>query len=631
MRKHIKEITIFFMVTILIGVLFSSLIGGKTISIESAHGEADLTHLDLQKNIVSISTNGMDYYPNQLLTPDTSWEKLSAQTFVREDLFRIPYGTYRLRMHLSKDTTYAIQAMAINFAQRMWINGEEQEMIGHPADHKEAVEPSARTYLYVFTPQSDETEIVIQYANFVYRGGGEAYPLYVSQYQNIIYMEQIQLFRACIITGCLITIFIFYLGMYLFFQRRFYFFAFAISSLAIAMHSLLVGQKVFTRLLPSINWYFAMRLEYISLVIMIAAFIVYIAGMFPKLLHKKGLQCYLAFSTLYLIIILCTQPSFYSWGLYIYQVISVPYGIYVIIRFFQHILHHKDLESILITLGAVTFLSAVIIESYFHIIARQSLVYGLDQPGMLIFILSNMVALSIRYANTETKLMEMTELNRMKTEFLNQATHDLKTPIAAMDLSLQRLKEVRDEKEKAKFLSALHRSQKDMARLTGNLLSVARLDVKNTQHQLTSYSIIDLCADIQEKYEETLELSNITLDISTDTSASILCDKIHIWSIFDNLIYNAIRYTPQGGSIHIHAYQEHEHILILLSDTGPGIEVEHLPHIFERGYIADKKGGTGIGLYIVKNTMEAMQGSVRAEYVKDSGATFILTFLQAKE
>lgn len=254
MKKHTKELTIFFVTAILIALLFSSLIGGKTISIPSEQGEANVTDINLHENIVSITPAGMDYYPNQLYTPDTAWDELTAQRFTRDNLFNIPYGTYRIRIHLPANTTYAIQAMAINFSQRMWINGEEQERIGYPADNKEDTKPSARSYLYVFTPQSDVTEIVMQYANFVYRGGGEAYPLVLSQYQNIIYMEQIQFFRSCMILGCLVTIFIFYLGMYLFFQRKFYFLAFAISCLSIALHSLLVGQKVLTRLLPSLDW-----------------------------------------------------------------------------------------------------------------------------------------------------------------------------------------------------------------------------------------------------------------------------------------------------------------------------------------------------------------------------------------
>lgn len=631
MRKHIKEISAFFLSAIIIALLFSSFIGSRTIQVETNAGEADLSSIDLQANIVNLLPQGMEYYPNQLLFPDTAWEPVHERTFTRDDLFKVPYGTYRLRIHLPAGNTYALQSMAVNFAQRLWINGVEQERVGFPADNKEETTPSARTYLCVFTPQSDVTEIIIQYSNFVYRSGGEVYPLVISQYQNIIHMEQIQIFRSCMVVGCLVTVFIFYLGMYLFFQKKIYFLAFSISCLSIALHSLLVGQKILTRLLPAINWYVAMKLEYVALIFMIALFIFYVHGMFPNLLHKKGLRAYMFFSICYLLIILCSEPAFYSWGLYIYQMVSVPYGSYIIVRFFQHMKQHKDLESVLITLGAITFLLSLILESYNHILARQTSLNGLDQPGMLIFILSNMVALTIRYAKTETKLTEITALNNMKTEFLNQATHDLKTPLAAMDLSLQRLKEVHDEKEKAKFLAAIQRSQKDMARLTGNLLSVARLNIKTPQYQLTAYEVIDLCAAVQDKYEETLELYDLTLDISTDTTGAILCDKIHIWSIFDNLIYNAIRYTPPGGRIHMNAQEVGEHILISISDTGPGIDPQHRPYIFDRGYIADKKGGTGMGLYIVKSTIEAMHGSVAAGSTTEGGALFILTFLQAKE
>lgn len=616
----------FFAAVILVAALLMQFTGIGAVSVPTSGGAADISGLDLHAQIAAVQPGGFAYYPGQHLAPGEFEGAPAPRAFTDADKSQVQTGTYRVTLRLPAGRTYALRAMAVNFAQRLWIDGVEQEAVGWPGEDAATTDPAARTVLCVFTPQSGETEIVLQYSNFVYRGAGEAYPLYLSEYQNIIHMEQNLLFRACMIAGCTLTIFVFYLGLYLFFQRKPYFLAFGVSCLAIAVHSLLVGQKFLTRLLPDLNWYAAMKIEYLALVVMIAAFILYIAGMFPGLLHKKGLAAYMGFSAVYLLVVLATPPSIFSWGLPVYQVVSVPYGLYIIARLLMRMRRSREPESLLILAGGCAFLGAIIAESYLHSRAVQTGISGLDQPAMLVFIFANMVALAVRYARTERELGEMTELNRMKNEFINQASHDLKTPVAAMGLALQRLEDVRGEQERARFLSAARRSQGDMARQVGNLLSVARLDAGSQQYKIEPLPVEGLCAQIQDKYEDALELHGVELDVGADTRGEIRCDQNLLWSVLDNLVYNALRYTPRGGSIRVKARRAGARIALTVSDTGPGVPPEHLPHIFARGYIAGDKGGTGMGLYIVKTAMEGMGGSVEVGRAPEGGAAFTLTF-----
>lgn len=625
-RRNTLGVGIFFTAVILVGALLMQFTGTGAVSVPTLGGAADLSGLDLHAQIAAVQPGGFAYYPDRHLAPGGFEGAPAPRAFTDADKFHVQTGTYRVTLRLPAGRTYALRAMAINFSQRLWIDGIEQEAVGWPGEDAAATQPAARTVLCVFTPQSDETEFVLQYSNFVYRGGGEAYPLYLSEYQNIIHMEQSLLFRACMIAGCTLTIFVFYLGLYLFFQRKPYFLAFGVSCLAIAVHSLLVGQKFLTRLLPDLGWYAAMKLEYLALVVMIAAFILYIAGMFPGLLHKKGLSAYIGFCSVFLLVVLATPPSLFSWGLPVYQAVSVPYGLYIIARLLMRMRRSRELENLLILAGGCAFLGAIIAESYLHSRAVQTGISGLDQPAMLVFIFTNMVALSVRYARTERELGEMTELNRMINDFINQASHDLKTPVAAMGLTLQRLEEVHGEQERARFLSAARRSQGDMARQVGNLLSVARLDAGSQQYKIAPLPVENLCTQIQDKYEDALELHGVELDVGADTRGKILCDQNLLWSVLDNLVYNALRYTPMGGCIRVEAHRAGEHITLTVSDTGPGIPPDHLPHIFARGYMAGDKGGTGMGLYIVKTAMEGMGGSVKVCSAPDGGAVFMLTF-----
>lgn len=626
MKTKAANIVLFFGI---IALLFSAIsvftaVPSTEVSVEG--GGADLTGIDLSRQVAAVRPERFDYYPGVYLSPGSFDGAPAPRYFTDADKSDYQYGTFRVTLRLPAGKTYAVRAMAINFSQRTWIDGVEQEPVGWPGETAKDTVPAAREAVYVFTPESDTTEIVMQYANFVYRGGGEPYPLYVSSYQNIARLEQLSLFRACIIAGCMFTIFVFYMGMYLFFRRRGYFLAFAVSCLAVAVRSLLIGEKFLTRLWPDVSWYGAMAAEYIGLVVTVSAFILYIAGMFPGLLHKWGLRLYTGFSAAFALLSLVTPPLIYSRFLIVYQAVSVLYGIYMIVLLVRHILKHHELESALVLAGGGLFLAAIIAEAYLHSRVMRFGLSGIDQPAMMVFIFANMIALAVRYARTERELLDMTELNRMKTEFLNQASHDLKTPVAAMGLALQRLAEVKDENQRGRFVSAALKNHADMARLVGNLLSVARLETGSQRYRIAPLPVEKLCVKIQEKYEDTLEAHGVELDVSTDTLGEILCDENLLWSVLDNLIYNALRYTPKGGAIRIKAALEGERIVLAVSDTGCGILPEHLPHIFERGYMAGDKGGTGMGLYIVKTAMEGMDGSVTADNAAEGGARFTLYF-----
>lgn len=291
MRAKAAKIGVFFGI---IALLFSVImvftaVPSTEVSVEK--GVADLTGLDLSGEVAAVRPEHFDYYPGVYLSPGSFSEAPAPRSFTGADKSDYQYGTFRVILRLPADKTYAVRTMAINFSQRTWIDGIEQEPVGWPGGGAQDTVPAARKMVFVFTPQSDTTEIVMQYANFVYRGGGEPYPLYVSSYANIARLEQLSLFRASIAAGCMLTIFVFYMGMYLFSQRRGYFLAFAVSCLAVAVRSLLIGEKFLTRLWPDISWYGAMSAKYIGLVVIVSAFILYIAGMFPGIIHKWGGGC----------------------------------------------------------------------------------------------------------------------------------------------------------------------------------------------------------------------------------------------------------------------------------------------------------------------------------------------------
>lgn len=625
MSKRMISMTLFFAVILLAFGGISVLTATPSTDVHVTDGQAELGAIDLAREVACVRPERFDYYPGLYLAPGQFADAPAPRYFTSADKSAYDYGTFRVTLHLPPGQTYALRAMAINFAQRLWIDGVEQTQVGWPGLTARDTIPAARQAVAIFTPQNERCEIVIQYANFVYRGAGEPYPLYISACDNILRQEQLDLLRVCLIAGCMLTIFVFYLGMYLFFQRKGYFLAFAASALAIAVRSLLIGDKFLTRLWPQLSWYAAMSAEYISLVVTVAAFILYIHGMFPKLLHRRPLTLYLGASAVFALLTLVTPPLFYSRLLIIYQVVSVLFGLYMIIRLVQRLRQSPDLETVLVAVSGALFLAAIMSESYLHSRMVRFGLSGVDQPAMMVFIFANMIALAVRYARTEGALAEMTQLTQLKNAFWSQASHDLKTPVAAMGLALERLQDVDDPIDRRRFLAAARRGQAELSRLVANLLAVSRLDDGSWRVRLQPLSACALCAQIQDKYEDTLAMSGIELDVAADTRAALLADPYLIWSVLDNLIYNAQRHTPAGGMITVLAQAADDGVTLIITDTGCGIPTQELSHIFQRGYAAGEAAGTGMGLYIVQNAMTAMGGAVTACNTQQ-GARFTLIF-----
>jgi two-component system phosphate regulon sensor histidine kinase PhoR len=128
--------------------------------------------------------------------------------------------------------------------------------------------------------------------------------------------------------------------------------------------------------------------------------------------------------------------------------------------------------------------------------------------------------------------------------------------------------------------------------------------------------------------EERAKASGLTIENHVDASPLLVrADEESLLQILGNLIDNAIKYTPAGGSITVRCREEAEHAVIEVADTGVGIEPEHHGRLFERFYRVDKArsrelGGTGLGLAIVKHLCQAMQGSVYVESTPGEGSTF---------
>ena len=233
-----------------------------------------------------------------------------------------------------------------------------------------------------------------------------------------------------------------------------------------------------------------------------------------------------------------------------------------------------------------------------------------------------------------------------QADFISTASHEMRTPVASIEgylgLALNPKTATIDERAR-KYLEEAHASSKHLGRLFKDLLDVTKLDDKKIRVQLTPVEMTSTVRSIANGQVPMMSekgihytfganaarSDNTTRVVNQEVYASVDIDFLR--EAVNNLVENAIKYTASGGGIWVNVRGDDDRVLINVTDTGIGISPDDLKHVFQKFYRADNSqtrtvGGTGLGLYLVKQRVEAMGGKVWAESSFGEGSTFYLSF-----
>lgn len=203
--------------------------------------------------------------------------------------------------------------------------------------------------------------------------------------------------------------------------------------------------------------------------------------------------------------------------------------------------------------------------------------------------------------------------------------HELRTPLATLQSHLEAMLDGIWEADQAR-LKSCHEEVLRISKLVGDLEELARYESENLMLEKTEFDITALTESILLNFEMEALKKDIRLDLS-GVAQKIQADKDKISQLIINLISNALKFTPEGGSIQVLIASSARDIKLSVNDTGQGISSDDLPYVFERFYRADKSrnritGGSGIGLAISKAIVEAHKGSISVESKVGIGTTF---------
>ena len=222
---------------------------------------------------------------------------------------------------------------------------------------------------------------------------------------------------------------------------------------------------------------------------------------------------------------------------------------------------------------------------------------------------------------------------RVRREFVAHASHELKSPVAGLQTlaeAVQTALQTDDRDAAQRFAEKLRNESARLGRLVGDLLDLSRLEDTGE----TTPEPVQLAKVARRELEQVRSQSSaksMTLEERIEADAWVLGDEEQVALLFRNLLENAVRYTPEGGTVGIAVAREGDHAVVTVSDTGIGIPTEAQGRIFERFYRVDRarsraRGGTGLGLAIVKHVAETHGGDVSVQSELGRGSSFVVRF-----
>ncbi|MFN3917222.1 MAG: sensor histidine kinase [Flavobacteriales bacterium] len=253
----------------------------------------------------------------------------------------------------------------------------------------------------------------------------------------------------------------------------------------------------------------------------------------------------------------------------------------------------------------------------------------LDISGSLIIYSAVVLILLSVLAYSVIVILQQKRLSEIRTDFVNNMTHELKTPISTIGLSANVLlqKDISPERV-AQFASIIQAENQRLEKQVERVLQIALLEkeeLKLTRQELDLHEILQTVCDT---FKLTVNEREGKILTSLNAEASIvMADKVHLTNILYNLLDNANKYSENKPHIQVNTYNENQWIYISISDNGKGIDKNNLMHIFEKFYrvptgnVHDVKG-FGLGLYYVKNIVELHHGKISVESTLGKGSTF---------
>lgn len=606
------------------------------------NGVLDLTGTVLDDQTI-IKLNGeWLFHWERLLTPD-NFEFLKSSGIAvtvpsywasyqieGEILTGMGYGTYSLQIILPQgyQSSLCFDIPVFDVAYKLYLNNRQMASNGEVGTSREEEEPWYDPSSFCYIPDSDTLQLLIQVSNFHHRRGGFWQAVYMGGSGKVLTrMEHMSMYNYSTI-GVLFFFMIFFLILWSFTRKNILMLLFALTTMGILIRSVNTGLYLSSSFAEA-SWSWQIRMEYLGSYLGQLFGMIFLHKMFPLRYMNWVIRINTVVVSLSIATLFVLPVRYFTYEMMGYQPLLVIFLIHYLVISFMGILRGKVLDGVFFVSLAFfifTLVNDILLANSAGAVSSNYL----SQISFQLFILAMAVMVILQWIRNDNERLQLESSLRFKNRVLSVIAHDLKNPVASVAQFSDLLATKPELATKSHVVNSLRESSQAAVTLLDNLLYWGRNQTDALNISPSRIEMEPLLKEVGSLFQHMALHKELKFTSDSDQGIAAFADKVLVTIVLRNLVSNAIKFTPQKGSVKIRAWQEADIIKCTVTDTGIGIKPEYLELFEKEGYLnsttgTDQEIGTGLGLQLVKDLLEQNNGTLIIESKTEVGSTFTIT------
>ena len=599
---------------------------------------AQIENFDFSSRLALLSPTVFDRHSDVFYSPDDFAAGGYTQASEPEES-HTPFARYRLILNLEEGAVYGLSGHSATHAMTLWVDGAVIYTSGIPGRGLDYM-TGGTTFFSIYFTAGQQTEIVLWRSGFVRADGGRLMPLYLGEQQLAANMNNLNHLRTGATVGITIMAALMFFGVFALFKERKHFMWFALLCVMIAIRTTASVYMTILTMFPDMGWSTRLIIADVATSGFIAFSILYIDSVFGNKLNRKVVWTAVFYEITYTVFRLLTPPIVFT------QVTDLANGIalllaglvlanavYVTIKRPNNFHVHPEHVLVLCAIAVNILFAAA--EVVLVIPGRLFFQVSMMQIGVLVFVFVNAIALAINFQRMDVELANqrksnreteetnklLAQLNRLKSNFLADISHEMKTPLGIMagyaELTEWQVEDGETGEDSKRRLRFISEECQRLAGLAERLLNVAA--ARDMAESGVQVAVHDIVSRIFALSEPILSANGNRLTTHVVQGCPPLkANPDLIIEVFLNLLGNANRHSSndiielrvESGELRVEDLVPGM-VVFTLKDNGTGISPDLLGKVFQRGVSGD--GSYGLGLSICKDAVEAHGGEIIIE------------------